>query len=109
MCAVSAKPGSEIEFSTEKTEPDDDSRKGLETDSELEDTDSKIWAFQDLYSKGDISEEIYYLNLAKLKGLDSESSEQDDAEEVSYVCPLCNEEVEADATECSSCGTAVQE
>lgn len=72
--------------------------------------DERVERLEKALDDGLISRGIYELNLAKLKAKDTETSESLETEEViSYVCPVCNNDVEADATECAHCGAIFED
>jgi parallel beta-helix repeat protein len=70
-------------------------------------SDDRIERLRKAFEEGLISEEIYNMNLAKLEAGVSPRSRNE--EEVSYVCPECNSEVEADAGKCDHCGAIFED
>jgi hypothetical protein len=73
-------------------------------------SDERIQRLRKNYENGVIPREVYELNLARLGIEDPESASSSSAEEeLSYICPLCDKEVEVDATECSDCGAIFED
>jgi parallel beta-helix repeat protein len=83
----------------------DDREVGDEPKEEVEiSLDERIQRLREGYEKGVIPKEVYEQNLAKLGvGVSESTSTEERKEELSYVCPVCDAEVKADATECPNC------
>lgn len=71
-------------------------------------SDERIDRLRKAYEDGLITKDIFELNLAKL-GVGNSVATVSSTEEVSYACPKCNGEVEADATVCDHCGAHFEE
>ncbi|MCK4456288.1 MAG: right-handed parallel beta-helix repeat-containing protein [Thermoplasmata archaeon] len=73
-------------------------------------SDARIERIERAFEDGFISEKVYESNLERLREEETESSKEPETEETfSYVCPICSNEVDADATECPSCGAAFED
>ncbi|MFQ6061253.1 MAG: hypothetical protein ACE5KV_08205, partial [Thermoplasmata archaeon] len=74
------------------------------------DRDTRIKVLRDLLERGRISREVYGANLVRLGARDpSSTGTSTDDGELSYLCPICDNEVDAAATECPSCGALFED
>jgi parallel beta-helix repeat protein len=86
-----------------------EAKKEEETKAEIS-SEERIEKLRKAFEDGLISRRIYELNLAKLKAEETETTKQPTGEEaISYMCPKCDNEVDADATKCDNCGAVFED